>query len=130
MDIERTLTIAEMAASFGVSHRSLRFYEERGLLHPRRDGTSRHYYPRDVVRLQLVLKGKKLGFSLDEIARLILAQAIPRPEGGTPDATAHLSRVQLVEKLAALEAERRRVVEAIGELRSALDRTPRELAPA
>ncbi len=132
MDIEQPLTIAELAASFGVSHRSLRFYEERGLLRPQRKGTVRYYGRPDRLRLQLVLKGKKLGFSLQEISRLILSHETPRADEPVPDAMAHLSRAQIAGKLVTLEAERRRVDDAIAELRAALEKAPTqiELEPA
>ena len=64
-------TGAELCAEYGVSLRSLRFYEERGLLHPLRNGSARYYDVKDCIRLQLILKGKRLGFSLSEIALLI-----------------------------------------------------------
>ena len=132
MDIQRPQTIAEIATTFDVSHRSLRFYEERGLLRPQRKGTARFYGADDIVRLRLILKGKKLGFSLNEILRLILSHERPRPHDAAPDPTAHLSHEQIATKLATLEAERRRVDEAIAELRQALERVvPQwELEPA
>lgn len=126
METERNLTIAEMATTFGVSHRSLRFYEQRGLLQPLRRGTTRYYRRADSVRLQLVLKGKLLGFSLEEIERLILSRQTPRPDDAAPDAAVHLSQGQIATKLAALEAERRRLDTAIAELRQAMER----LAPS
>lgn len=120
MDAERVMTIAEVATAFGVTHRSLRFYEQRGLLHPQRRGTTRYYRPADTVRLQVLLKGKKLGFSLEEIARLILSHETPR--AGAADATVYLSQSQIATKLAALEAERRRIDLAIAELSQAMER--------
>ena len=63
--------IAEVAREFGVTHRTVRFYEDRGLLTPERRGTARIYHPRDQVRLGLILRGKRLGFSLEEITRII-----------------------------------------------------------
>lgn len=68
---EVTWTIAEMAEDFGITHRTIRHYEELGLLSPERVGTRRVYRRRDRVRLELVLRGKRLGFSLDESAHLI-----------------------------------------------------------
>ena len=64
-------TISDMAGLYGVSLRTLRFYEARGLLQPLRTGTLRSYSAKDCIRLELILKGKKLGFSLSEIAKLI-----------------------------------------------------------
>jgi len=67
----RTWTIAELAEEFGVTHRTIRFYEDRGLLTPQRRGTHRVYHPRDRVRLALVLRGKRLGFDLSQIRRIV-----------------------------------------------------------
>lgn len=59
--------IGELAEEFGVTSRALRLYEEEGLLNPRREGTRRIYNERDRVRLRLILRGKRLGWSLSEI---------------------------------------------------------------
>jgi DNA-binding transcriptional MerR regulator len=67
----RTWTIAEVADEFGITHRTVRFYEDQGLIAPERRGTQRIYHPRDRVRLALILRGKRLGFDLQEIARII-----------------------------------------------------------
>ena len=129
MDDAQTQTIAEMAMTFGVSHRSLRFYEERELLRPRRRGTVRLYTEKDAVRLQLILKGKKLGFTLEEIGRLILSHESTNADSRT-DATSRLSAAQIETKLELLEAERRRVGEAIEELKRALHRCRRQREPS
>jgi len=63
----RLSTIREMARDFQVSIRALRFYEDRGLLHPRRENTNRRYDARDRLHLKMILKGKQLGFTLSEI---------------------------------------------------------------
>jgi DNA-binding transcriptional MerR regulator len=67
----RTWTIAQIAEEFGVSHRTVRYYEDKGLVTPERRGTTRVFHPRDHVRLALVLRGKRLGFPLDEIRRIV-----------------------------------------------------------
>lgn len=66
-----TYSISDLAREFGVTTRTIRFYEDKGLLNPSRAGLKRIYQPRDWVRLRLVLRGKRLGFSLDEIAGII-----------------------------------------------------------
>jgi DNA-binding transcriptional MerR regulator len=66
-----TWTITELAAEFGTTLRSIRFYEDQGLLAPERAGLTRVFHPRDRVRLQLILRGKRLGFSLREIASIL-----------------------------------------------------------
>lgn len=66
-----TLGIADLAREFDVTTRTVRFYEDKGLLAPARDGQRRIYSPRDRVRLRLIMRGKRLGLSLDEIADLL-----------------------------------------------------------
>jgi DNA-binding transcriptional MerR regulator len=68
---KRESTIGEMAAEFNVSLRTLRFYEDRKLLRPRREGNTRLYSATDRLRMQMILKGKQLGFTLTEIHDLI-----------------------------------------------------------
>lgn len=63
----KTYSIGELADEFGVTSRALRLYEEEGLLDPRREGTRRIYSERNRVRLRLILRGKRLGWSLSEI---------------------------------------------------------------
>jgi len=69
--MNETYGIAELAREFGVTTRTVRFYEDKGLIAPTRDGQRRIYSPRDRVRLRLIMRGKRLGLSLDEIAELI-----------------------------------------------------------
>ena len=64
---EQTYSIGELAEEFGITSRTLRLYEEEGLLDPRREGTRRIYNERNRVRLRLILRGKRLGWSLSEI---------------------------------------------------------------
>jgi DNA-binding transcriptional MerR regulator len=66
-DKTNTYTISELASEFGVTSRALRLYEESDLLAPRREGTRRIYRERDRVRLRLIQRGKRLGWSLAEI---------------------------------------------------------------
>jgi len=65
--MDTLLTATELAAEFDITARTLRFYETKGLLSPRRAGTTRVYSHRDRGRLQLILRGKRLGFSLADI---------------------------------------------------------------
>lgn len=67
----RHYTIAELAEEFGITHRTIRFYEEKGLITPRRQGQKRLYSPADRVRLKLILRGKRIGMTLDESVELI-----------------------------------------------------------
>jgi DNA-binding transcriptional MerR regulator len=66
-----TYTISDLAGEFDVTTRTIRFYEEKGLLKPHREGTRRIYSPADRTRLRLILRGKRLGLSLDESAEII-----------------------------------------------------------
>ncbi|GEA11303.1 MerR family DNA-binding transcriptional regulator [Alteromonas sp. KUL49] len=67
---ELTYSIGELAREFDITPRSIRFYEEQGLLSPRRTGQNRIYCNKDRVRLKLILRGKRLGFSLAEVKTL------------------------------------------------------------
>src|SRR5262249_41987406 len=67
-------TIGELSREFGVTLRALRFYENKGLISPQRDGLNRLYSQGDRTRLALILKGKKLGFTLGEIRQMIAAE--------------------------------------------------------
>lgn len=66
-----TYSISELAEEFDVTTRTLRFYEDKGILSPGRKGTARVYDERDKVRLRLALRGKRLGFSLDDCREII-----------------------------------------------------------
>lgn len=90
-----TFTISELAREFGVTTRTIRFYEDEGLLNPGREGTNRVFSQRDRVRLKLALRGKRLGFSIAEIRELFELYDISRDE-----------HKQLQEFLARLERRR------------------------
>lgn len=68
---ERAFTIGELAEEFDITTRAIRFYEARGLIKPLRIGTNRSYSRRDRARLMLILRGKNLGFSLEDIAEYL-----------------------------------------------------------
>jgi DNA-binding transcriptional MerR regulator len=68
---DRTYSITELCREFDVTPRTLRFYEQKGLLHPARRGWTRLFSYRDRARLQLILRGKKVGFSLEEIKEML-----------------------------------------------------------
>jgi len=69
-DKEPTYAIGELAREFDITPRSIRFYEEQGLMSPTRTGQNRVYLNKDRVRLKLILRGKRLGFSLAEVKTL------------------------------------------------------------
>lgn len=68
---ERTWSIAELATEFDVTHRTLRHYEDLGLLAPARQGTARVFTRRDHTRVALILRGRRLGFALQEIRKIV-----------------------------------------------------------
>ena len=72
-----TYSISGLASEFDVTTRTIRFYEEKGLLDPRREGTRRIYSPADRTKLRLILRGKRLGLSLDDSAEIILMYGTP-----------------------------------------------------
>jgi DNA-binding transcriptional MerR regulator len=75
-------TISDLAEEYGVTLRTLRHYEELGLLFPDRVGNARVYQQRDRIRLELILRGKRLGFSLGEIAVIVNMYDQPPGEAG------------------------------------------------
>ena len=68
---QEQFSISELSQEFDVTTRAIRFYEDEGLLEPHRQGRQRVYSSRDRVRLKLILRGKRLGFSLSEIGDII-----------------------------------------------------------
>lgn len=70
MSEEQRYSIGELAKEFDITTRSIRFYEEQGLLSPQRQGQNRIYNKKDRVRLKLIMRGKRLGFSLAETKTL------------------------------------------------------------
>ncbi len=73
-----TYTIGELAREFDLTTRAIRFYEDCGLLQPRRAGRNRVYSPRDRTRLKLTLRGKRLGLTLSEVKELVDMYESPR----------------------------------------------------
>ena len=110
---DRRYAIGDLAREFGVSLRTLRFYEDRGLLNPLREGSSRVYGPRDKVRLQMILKGKQLGFTLAEVHDLIGANSPGKPAS----LELALKPEQIRTQIAHLERQRSDIDDAIMELR-------------
>jgi DNA-binding transcriptional MerR regulator len=117
-------TISDLARDFGVTLRTLRFYEARGLLSPARSGMTRIYSARDRARLALILKGKQLGFTLVEI-RAMLANEEKKATEGEKSASVgglHLTRGQITEQLELLRSQRGEIDSAITELEGTLVR--------
>jgi|SRR4051812_6858111 len=111
--MQTTFTIGDLAKEFGVTLRTLRFYEDKHLLKPRREGQSRLYSRRDRARLKLVLLGKQVGFSLDEIKEMLAFYELR--EGDTSQLRTALRRFS--GQIEMLERQKIALEEAIGELR-------------
>lgn len=80
--MQPTYTISELAEEFDITTRTIRFYEDEGLISPRREGTRRIFLGRDRTRLRLILRGKRIGFSLAEIREIIdMYDEAPGEEG-------------------------------------------------
>lgn len=113
---ETRLSFKEMCARFEVTPRTLRYYEYIELLSPEKQGRARFYGPREVARMKLILRGRRFGFSLEEIRQWLL---IYDREGTEAQMRA---LVQMADRqLAALDAERRQLDEAIADLRKLRD---------
>jgi DNA-binding transcriptional MerR regulator len=81
---ETTYTISDLAKEFAVTTRTIRFYESRGLIQPQRIGTSRRYSKRDRARLMLILRGRNLGFTVEDVGQyLALYDADPGQQAQT-----------------------------------------------
>jgi DNA-binding transcriptional MerR regulator len=121
---EPTWTIAEVAEEFGVTHRTVRHYEDLGLISPERRGTQRVYHRRDRTRLALILRGKRLGFPLEEIRTIIDLYDAPRGR------RSQLEYVlgQIDERRADLEQRRRDLDAAIAELATFEERCRADLS--
>jgi DNA-binding transcriptional MerR regulator len=133
--MQTTFTIGELAREFGVTLRTLRFYEDKDLISPRREGLNRIYGRRDRARLKLILLGKKVGFSLAEIREML--DLYDLRDGQTTQLKVALSRFG--EQVEMLKRQKRDIEQAIEELthtmtvvagmlrdKEAHDRQPRE----
>jgi DNA-binding transcriptional MerR regulator len=121
---ERTWTITDLAEEFGVTLRTIRHYEEVGLLSPARRGTVRVFDVRQRIRLQLVLRGKRLGFSLPQIATIVNMYDEQPGEAGQLQYLLDQIDVRRGE----LEQMRRDIEETMGELAEVERRCREDLA--
>ncbi len=108
----RTYSITELATEFALTPRTIRFYEDRGLIKPRRQGQTRIYRAGDRLRLMMILRGKRLGFSLDEILELLDLYKLP--DRGLEQTSRTLARVR--DRIENLEYQRRDIDAALSEL--------------
>ena len=107
-----TWTIAQLAEQQGVTLRTIRHYEDIGLLAPERRGSNRVFHNRDRIRLALILRGKRLGFSLEEIARIVNMYDDQPGEAGQLEYLLD----QIVVRRSELEQRRRDIEETLAEL--------------
>lgn len=111
---EDLLTIREMCDAFDVTPRTLRFYEAKELLSPVRRGTARFFTYRDRARLKLILRGKRFGFSLEDIRQLLdMYDRHPGQQEAQLKRTFEIAR----ERLAQMERQRAELDDAIAELK-------------
>jgi DNA-binding transcriptional MerR regulator len=104
-------TISELAHEFGLTLRALRFYEDRGLISPRRDGTTRVYTARDRARLSMIVKAKALGFTLSEIKETLATESRKSESDSL-----FLSQSQVDSQIAHLKQQRAEIDAALAEL--------------
>lgn len=111
------MTIREMCEAFEVTPRTLRFYESKELLSPIREGQKRLFTRRDRARLKLILRGKRFGFSLEEIRQLLDLYHV-----GDQQLTQYTRTIELARKrLAEMERQREELTSAISELKAQLE---------
>lgn len=124
IDTTDTLTIREMCDAFDVTPRTLRFYEAKELLSPIRMGQKRLFTRRDRARLTLILRGKRFGFSLEEIRQLL---DLYEPEGDNARQLREAAAVG-ARHLERMESQRAALDAAIEDLRAMLEQTRQDLA--
>lgn len=116
-DKNRIWTIGELSREFDATARALRFYEDKGMLHPQRDGLNRLYSVRDRARLQLILRGKRVGFSLMEIREMIDLYDL----GDNQRAQMHRTYEKYVEQVGLLKRQHEDIVSSIAELEKGIE---------
>ena len=121
---ERTFTIRQLCNEFKATPRALRFYEDKGLISPARDGMNRVYSYKDRARLQLILRGKRVGLALSEIGEILDLYELN--DGGAAQNAKSL--VKFRERIVELEAQRNDIEQAIDELRKGCDALEQRLA--
>jgi DNA-binding transcriptional MerR regulator len=112
LEREKTYSITEMCREFAITPRTLRFYEQKGLISPQRRGWTRIYSYRDRARVKLILRGKKVGFPLEEIKEMLDLYNLR--DGQMTQLK--VASVKMRERLAALRQQRHELEEAIGDL--------------
>ena len=114
---EELLRIGDMAKEFDVSLRTLRFYEDKGLIQPKREGNVRLYSRRERARLRLILLGRNVGFSLREVKQMM---DLYDPQG-TNTKQLRVALEKSEKQLSRLEKQRESIEDAIAQLRAAME---------
>lgn len=122
---ETRLSFKEMCARFEVTPRTLRYYEYIELLRPQKEGRARFYGPREVARMTLIRRGRRFGFTLEEIRQWL---ALYETEGTQAQLETWIERAD--RQLEELARQRAEIAETIEELRALRDEAARELAAA
>ena len=120
----RTFTIRQLCLEFKCTPRALRFYEDKGLLAPARDGLNRVYSYKDRARLQLILRGKRVGLALAEIGEILDLYEVG--DGGAQQAARSLKKFR--ERIVALESQKLDIDNAIEELKAGCEAMEKRLA--
>jgi DNA-binding transcriptional MerR regulator len=120
---ETRLSFKEMCAKFDVTPRTLRYYEYIELLSPEKDGRARYYGPREVARMKLILRGRRFGFSLEEIRQWLMIYG-KKGERQQLEEWVRLADRQLVE----LDRQRTELKASIADLRSMRETAVQEMA--
>jgi DNA-binding transcriptional MerR regulator len=123
-DGDSVFKIGEMAKTFGVTLRTLRFYEDKGLLSPAREGSTRLYSRRDRTRLKLILLGRKVGFSLRDVKQMM---DLYDPAGSNAKQL-RLTLDKSEKQLGRLHKQKQAIEEAIGELSALMNLVRKRLA--
>jgi DNA-binding transcriptional MerR regulator len=121
---ERTFTIRQLCVEFTCTPRALRFYEDKGLLAPARQGLNRVYSYRDRARLKLILRGKRVGLALAEIREIL--EAYDKCDGAAAQNALALSKFRV--RITALEQQREDIDHSIEVLRDACANLEAQLA--
>jgi DNA-binding transcriptional MerR regulator len=125
MTDDSRLTFKEMCARFDVTPRTLRYYEYIELLSPQKEGRARFYGAREVARMTLILRGRRFGFSLEEIRQWLLMY---QQKGTVPQLELFLDLAD--RQLAELDRQRAEIDTAMADLRALRDTAARELREA
>lgn len=118
------MRIGDMARAFGVTLRALRFYEDKGLISPRREGSTRLYTRRDRARMKLILLGRKVGFSLRDVKQIL---DLYDPHGSNVKQL-RLTLEKSEKQLARLQKQRASLDEAIGDLSQTMTAVRKQLS--